>query len=147
MSLRAKGNLDPGQLDRRISLRYPIAARDAAGGEVVTWFEAATVWAKKTPLRGNRLFAAEAKHFEAELTYEIRHRSDVAEGWQLVHGDDAYEITAIAELGREARLELSCRGLDQSPAAAVRGFMLHSGDPFLNHSTGGFFLLHLESAA
>jgi SPP1 family predicted phage head-tail adaptor len=147
MSLRPKGNQDPGQLDRRVALRYPVMSRDASGGKEVTWFESAVVWAKKTPLRGGRLFAAQGKHYEAELTYEIRHRSDVGAGWQLVHGDDVYEITAVAELGREARLELSCHGLDQSAGAAVLGLLLHSGLPLNLHSAGSYLVLHPERAA
>lgn len=148
MSLHAPGNNNPGALDRRVELRYPIVTRDAAGGEVVTWFEAATVWAKKTALRGARLYAAAAKHFEAVLAYEIRHRTDVAEGWRLVHGDDIYEITATAEQGRAARLELTVRGLDQSPGTAVRGFLLHSGEPIaLSPGAPDFLTLHTEQAA
>jgi head-tail adaptor len=157
MSLRPKGNQDPGQLDRRVALRYPVMSRDASGGNLVTWFESAVVWAKKTPQRGGGVFfaqgkkhedkATQGKHYEAELTYEIRHRSDVGAGWQLVHGDDVYEITAVAELGREARLELSCHGLDQSAGAAVLGLLLHSGLPLNLHSAGSFLVLHPERAA
>jgi SPP1 family predicted phage head-tail adaptor len=147
MSLRPKGNQDPGQLDRRVSLRYPVTTRDASGGKEVTFIESAVVWAKKTPLRGGRSFAAEGKHYTAEITYEIRHRSDVGAGWQLVHGDDVYEITAVAELGREARLELSCHGIDQSAGATVLGLLLHSGLPLNLHSAGSFLVLHPERAA
>lgn len=115
MSLRPPGNLDPGLLDRRVTLQYSVPTRDAAGGTVADWYDAATVWAGKRPEGGGRLFAAEAKHYDATLVYRIRHRPDIGAGYRLIHGDDTYEIVAVAELGRRAYLDLFLRGLDQTP--------------------------------
>lgn len=111
--IRAPGNLDPGQLDRRVVLQSPATTRDAAGGAIVSYSTSATVWAAQRPLSGARLFAAQAKRYAAEFSYRIRYRTDVVPGWRLLHGTRTYEITAITELGRAHLLELELRGLDQ----------------------------------
>ncbi len=141
-SRKARFSPDPGRLDRRVTLQYPIATRDSAGGEVITWFIAATVWASKLATTTTRLYAAEAKSYLAELSYRIRHRTDIASGWRLVHGDDAYEVVELVEQGRRHLLDLGVRGVNQSPAAAIRGLMLHGGVPFKLHGRTGFFALH-----
>jgi len=115
MSLRAQGNTNPGRLDRRVTLQYAVLARDAAGGQVPTWYDLATVSAAKIPVRGARFYAAESKQFETLVGYRIRHRSGVAAGMRLVHGDDVLEIVAPPEeQGRRQYLDLTCRGIDQS---------------------------------
>lgn len=115
MSLRAQGNTNPGRLDRRVTLQYAVRERDAAGGQVPTWYDLATVSAAKIPVRGARFYAGESKHFETLVGYRIRHRSGVAAGMRLVHGDDVLEIvTPPEEQGRRQYLDLTCRGIDQT---------------------------------
>lgn len=117
--LRAQGNTNPGRLDRRVTLQYSVPTRDAAGGESLTWYEVATVWAEQAQVDGGRLYAAEAKHYESGLVYRIRHRTDVAAGQRLIHGDDMYEITAVEPIARRSRLELAVRGIDRTPGDSV----------------------------
>lgn len=140
--LLAPGNLDPGRLDRRVTLSYPEESRDGMGGVIVVWIEAATVWAEKIPAAGGRLYAAEAKRFERTLTYRIRHRAAVRPGWRLTHGAEAFEITALAEQGRGHWLDLELRIFEQ-PAAAVtvEAELLHDGFALLLHD-GASQLLH-----
>lgn len=149
MSRDASGSRDPGRLDRRVVLQYPVSARDAMGGSVVTWVNAATVSAEKRPVSGGRFYAAEAKHYVAQLTYRIRWRRDVAEGWRLVHGDDVFEIVHAAEQGRQHFLDLELRALDQVTGNNGRSFdvlLLEDGSPLLQESDSGGDLLLLEDA-
>jgi SPP1 family predicted phage head-tail adaptor len=143
MSLEARGNVNAGALDRRVRLDYPLTSRTDDGGESVTWVTAASVWASVEVNRGGKLYAAEATHFEAGLTYRIRARNDLRAGWRLVHGDDVFEITAITELGRSHFQELTVRAIDQTPHTAVTALLLHDGTPFVLH-TGEAFTLHRE---
>lgn len=119
MSLQGKTNADPGLLDRRVILQYALLPRDAVGGAISSWLTSATVWAGKRFLSGSRLFAAEAKHYEADLIYRIRHRSDVVPGYRLVHGTSTFEVVATEEVGREQFLDLTCRKLDAPTAAST----------------------------
>lgn len=116
MSLQARGNSDPGQLDRRVQLLAPSTARDAAGGETITWSQFAEVWAAKLPVSGGRMYGAEQKHSEASITYRIRHRTDVVAFQRLQDGDAVFEIIQPEELGRAHFMELPCRALDQNTA-------------------------------
>lgn len=143
MSLEAKAASNPGALDRRVRLDYPLTTRTADGGESTKWVSAASVWSAVTVGAGGRLYAADAKHYDAGLTYRIRARNDIRAGWRLVHGDDVFEITAVEELGRGHYLELTVRGIDQTPHTAVAALLLHDGTPFLLH-TGEAFTLHRE---
>ncbi len=117
-SRRAHASIDPGRLDRRVSLQYPIESSDAVGGIATAWFEVAEVWAAKRPLSGARLFAAEMKNALDLTVFRIRHRTDVASFWRLVHGDDVYEIVPpVEELGRRHFLDLTCRAVNQTAGA------------------------------
>jgi SPP1 family predicted phage head-tail adaptor len=119
MSLQPGGNTDPGRLDRRVILQSPSESRADDGGVDVTWVNVASVWASRLPTSGGRLYAGDGKHFEAQLTYRIRHRTDIEAGWRLVHADDTFEITGVAEAGRRAYLDLELRGIDQSTGDAT----------------------------
>lgn len=125
--LRSPGNTNPGRLDRRVTLQYSVPTRDATGGATLTWYETATVWAGREARSGGRLFAAEGKHFDSALVYRIRHRTDVAAGMRLIHGDDLYEITEVQEVDRRRYLDLTVRGIDQTPGDAVLALDLGDG--------------------
>lgn len=132
--LLAPGNLDPGRLDRRCTLSYPLETRDSVGGVEVEWIATATVWAAKVPVGGGRLYAAEAKHYEQTLSYRLRHRTDVAPGWRLTHGDDVFEIAGVEEQGRGHWLDLALRAIDQSTGtSSVQAEQLHDGTAVVLH--------------
>jgi SPP1 family predicted phage head-tail adaptor len=120
-------NIDPGRLDRRVTLQYSVGERDAVGGRSLTWYDAATVWAAREYVHGGRFFAAEEKHFESLLAYRIRHRSDVRAGMRLIHGDDTFEIVSVDDAGRRRFLELTCRAIDQDTGDNRDGFDLGDG--------------------
>jgi SPP1 family predicted phage head-tail adaptor len=136
MSLQAPGNSDPARLDRRVTLQQAEAARDALGGSVITWADQVTVWAGKAPGSGGRLYAAEAKHYEASLIYRIRHRPDVRAGLRLVHGDDLFEVVHVEEIGRRHFLDLFLRGLDQTPGDNLARLDAGDGLTYLDAGDG-----------
>jgi SPP1 family predicted phage head-tail adaptor len=121
--LQAPGNIDPGRLDRRVTLAQPVTTRDAVGGAIVSWLDAATVWAERRPVRQARQFAAEGKQYLAELTYRLRHRDDVAGGWRLVDGTKVFEVVDLLPLGREHLLELGVRGLNDTATETMADFI------------------------
>jgi SPP1 family predicted phage head-tail adaptor len=141
-----RGNSNPGRLDRRVVLQYRSVTRDSMGGEVIEWVNAATVWAEKVPVGGNRMYSAEGKSFANTLEYTIRHRSDVETGWRLVHGDDVFEITATdPSEARNDRLTLSLRAINQSIGYAERQTgvdvrLLHDGSQRLLHDDSSVLL-------
>ncbi len=136
MSLAASGSTNPGRLDRRVTLQSATTARNTVGDAVATWTNLATVWASKLPTSGGRMFAADAKHYEAALKYRIRHRTDTDAGMRLVHGDDTYEITAVSEQGRKHYLDLELRAIDQTTGHAVNATT--AGDTFVSSDGSEF---------
>lgn len=140
---------DPGRLDRRVTLQYPVQSRDANGAAIVEWNNAADVWASKREQTGQRAFAAEEKQALDLVTFRIRWRSDLAPFWRLTHGDNVFEIIPpLAELGRHQFLDLTCRGVNQRiPSAAQNVLQLEgsSSNSYLQLEDGSALLL--EAAA
>jgi len=66
-------------MTRRVTLQSPTITRDAAGGEILTWADVATVWAYVNPLAGHELANAQATF--AEVTHLIIIR------WQSAFSD------------------------------------------------------------
>lgn len=106
---------DPGRLDRRVQLQYPVTIRDQNGSAIISWVRASDVWASRRPQNGQRIFAADEKQAVAYYLFRIRYRSDVQPYWRLVHGNEVFEIIPpLAELGRKHLLDLTCRGVNQT---------------------------------
>lgn len=146
MSLQAPQAYNPGALDRRVRLDYPLRVRDGLGGATVTWVQGPSVWARKETTGGGRLNAADAQQFYATFNFRIRARNDVMSGWRLVHGDDVYEIVTVEEEGRAHMMQLGVRAIDQTPHTATALLLLHNRSPLTLHS-GDPLSLHREQDA
>lgn len=110
---------NPGVLDSRVQLRYPVVTRDTDGGAPESFVSAGTFWAQRDPVSGGRLFAGEAKHYETIRTYRLRFNSDVVAGWRLVHGTDAFEVVSVLPVGRKDYMDLACRTLENAEDSNV----------------------------
>lgn len=107
----------PGQLDRRVTLRSATRAADALGQMVATWGDAATVWGAWSPVTGREISAAGQLQPQQIGTLRIRHRSDIDATWRVVLGSITFEIIAPpVEIGRRAFLDLSLRALASAAA-------------------------------
>jgi len=98
-----------GRLTQRVILQSKSVARDAMGGETITWVDAATVWAEIRPLRGRDLVAAQQAASEVSARITVRYRTDVQSDWRVKHGTDLYDILAVVDpMARHEVLELEC---------------------------------------
>lgn len=114
MSLQASGSTDPGRLDRRVTLQYPVRERDANGSWTTNWANATDVWASKRVVSGQRAFAADQKQAIDVVVFRIRWRSELQQYWRLKHGENVFEIIPpLEEQGRHAFIDLTCRGINQ----------------------------------
>lgn len=98
--------IQAGKLDRRVTIQERTVARDAAGGETVTWVDRATVWAAKVDVTGRELLMASQMVETAQARFRIRYRSDVEQTDRVVYDGVAYDIQHKAEIGRREGLEL-----------------------------------------
>jgi SPP1 family predicted phage head-tail adaptor len=101
--------LAAGKLDRRITLKAPVATQDAAGQSDLTWTDVATVWAQVLPLRGRELVTAQADVPQADLKIRIRWMAGVTEAMRVAYEGTDYGVFRVAEIGRRDGLELLVR--------------------------------------
>ena len=112
-------SMNPGRLDRRIALRYPVETRDAGGGVVTAWVQSALVWAQWSPQSGREIQQAGQKLALAVGTFRVRYRATIVATWRILFGSDVYELAAPpVEVGRREYMDLVVRAL---PAATASG--------------------------
>lgn len=101
--------INPGQLDRRITLQTRTTAPDAYNAPVETWTDLATVWAKVDyPVTGADEETAEHLNItRRRVEFTIRHRTDVGFVARVTYNSGTYDIERIAELGRNDFLKLT----------------------------------------
>lgn len=70
--------MNPGQLDRRLTLLTRTVATDAAGAPVDTWLENGFVWAQRLPAVGGESVLSGANRSTVAASYRVRYRADLA---------------------------------------------------------------------
>lgn len=63
--------MNPGELDKRITLQRKITTTNENGFEVETWEDIKTVWAKVSNLHGREYFEAAAVQAENTVKFTI----------------------------------------------------------------------------
>ena len=102
--------MDPGELDREITLQFKSDGQSGSGEPTETWGGDAVVWAKVTPLSGREYYSLLAQQIVADemLVFRIRWRADVRPGAARIKqylGRD-YNIRRVAEVGRQVGLDI-----------------------------------------
>jgi SPP1 family predicted phage head-tail adaptor len=97
--------MQPGKLDRRITIQRQTVTQDSYGQDVVTWTDLATVWAEVGAVRGIERFAAMQTVAEVDTRFVIRHR-DVGPKDRISYGGRTYDIKSVIEIGRREALEI-----------------------------------------
>jgi SPP1 family predicted phage head-tail adaptor len=105
--------LAAGQMRDRITLLEKSVLRDAFGGEVITWVDRTTVFAKAQPLRGREFFAAQQVQSEISVRFVLRYDSAPAglnSAWRVNWRNQQYDIVEIIDVdARKTDMELMCR--------------------------------------
>lgn len=85
-----------GRMDKRVRLLEKQVARDALGGEVITWAEQAEVWCEVAPVRGHEYFAAQEVNPEYITLFRIRYDAapTMTNAWRLEWRGQQYDIEA-----------------------------------------------------
>ena len=94
-SMKPKSDI-VGAMRRRISIQQYSTARDASGGEVLTWSELAAVWAateyatsSDEVQQGTRVTA------QTNTIFTIRYRADVTEKMRILWKNKHWNIRAL----------------------------------------------------
>lgn len=99
-------------MNQRVTLLEKSVARDALGGEVITWTDQGDIWAEVTPLRGREYFAAQQVNPEYTTRFRL-HYDDaptITNAWRLEWRGDQYDVLDVIDVEARMRmLELMCR--------------------------------------
>jgi SPP1 family predicted phage head-tail adaptor len=101
--------MNPGKMDRQITLQKFTVTQDAYGEPIETWTTLAEVWAQYLPGGGNERFAAQQVFAETEARFLIYWRNDVTPVNRLQFDGKGYDILAVQEIGRREGLELRAK--------------------------------------
>lgn len=101
--------MDPGNLDRRITIQAPTRSRNSLGEEVQSWSDTAEVWAEVKPLTGRELFQAQQVVEQATHQVTIRYRAGITSDMRVVRdGGGILNIAFAQEINRREYLQLLC---------------------------------------
>jgi len=95
-------------LRERFTLEEPVRTADGGGGASVTWEPVAELWAHLRPITGDERLRHD--QLSGRLTHRvwIRYRPGIAPAMRFRQGARIYEIVAVVEASRRARLECLC---------------------------------------
>jgi SPP1 family predicted phage head-tail adaptor len=103
--------IDPGQLNRRITIEQRSQAPGDFGHPVDSWEPVVpTVWASVRPLGGRELIAAQAVQAALTHTIVVRYQAALAvpvqaAQWRIVYGARHFNVLSAREMG-DARQHL-----------------------------------------
>lgn len=97
-----------GNLNRRIRIERPVAARSPSGQvKVMGWEPVASVWAHIRVTNGKEYIVSGAEISELKVSFRIRWRSDVTTEMRLSYAGMVYEIEAVLpDLARREHVDL-----------------------------------------
>lgn len=109
--------MNPGRLDRHVTLLRPIISRAADGAAVTTWQVHARLWAARRPVRVAETIAAAGQGIPvAETLWTIRHTPGITADFRL--RDESGALHALIgpprELQRLAWLEIPTQSIPAS---------------------------------
>ena len=98
-----------GQLRHRVILQALVNTPDAAGGNIETWVNVATVWGKVEPIRGREFWAAQQANTSLDTVVTIRYLEGITPLNRVKFGARIFKIhTVINPLEGRRELQLMC---------------------------------------
>ena len=97
------GDVNVGQLDRRITIKKTVITQDAHGAAVTTWTHFATVWASKQdalPSRAESVTQGVLKQAANQTRFRFRYIDGLDSSMRVEHDGIVYNIVGgPAEIG------------------------------------------------
>ncbi len=106
-------HLQAGALDTPLMLQSPQKTRGELGGEIVSWVDAAIVYARRRA-GATRDDNSIARHrAELEVVFTIRYRTDIKADWRVLCDGVVYSLIGEPIMrGRKQFLDLRCVSVD-----------------------------------
>jgi SPP1 family predicted phage head-tail adaptor len=94
--------MNPGRLDRRITLQQLTPTRDEIGSVIEAWENQYVLWAEIPKQNGNESLIADADRASESRQFRIRYRAGISPNAHRVsYQDKTYDIRHIGEEGRQ----------------------------------------------
>ena len=132
--------MNRGKMDRRVTLRFSVPVRNATGESTDVWVNSRTVWAQWLPQSGREFYAALARNSEITGIFRMAYFADVESRWQLIYGDDLFEVVYVQEVGRKDYIDVIVRAVNQTVGEASLDVLL------LETAAAEFMLLEDDSS-
>ena len=108
--------MNPGKLDRRITLQSRTDTRGTSGSAVESWSDLPTISAERVKTDAREFRAAAARHAEITELFRIRYRAGITSGGnRVVFEGRSHDILGIIEEGRRESQLVSCRYTEGAP--------------------------------
>ncbi|MEM6681808.1 MAG: phage head closure protein [Pseudomonadota bacterium] len=100
--------LDPGDLDRRITLQRKTETKNTLGQPTEAWSTYATVWAQKMEKSVRSVFTSDQMQANRNVIFRIRYRAGISDTDAVFFEGQRFQIRGISEYGRRVGLDLEC---------------------------------------
>ena len=105
--------MNPGTLDRRITIQARTLGRDELMAKRETWEDMLRVWAMLVRSNGRTGEVANSDRTQREKVFRIRWRDNVTPtDNRILYRGNTYKITACIEVGRRDMLDVVCESLE-----------------------------------
>lgn len=99
--------IDPGQLDRQITIRREVKVGEGDFNDIYEWVvDYLTVWAMKQAVSADEVWASNEVYAKRVVTFTTHWFSDIKETDRIVSEGVTYDIKGIAEIGTRDGLEI-----------------------------------------
>ena len=101
--------MNPGRMNRRLTIQSVTTGTDAAGGRTETWADAFDCWGEAVTQKGSEGITSDAERATDRRQFRIRYYAGLApESHRVLYQLKFYNITGITEEGIKDRLLLDC---------------------------------------
>lgn len=101
--------MEPGKLNRKVSIRQRGTSQDGTGQPIETWTEVAAPWANIRQRTGAEALRADRDVSIVQTSIRIRRRPAVTAAMRVYHGTTVYEIKAVLDdAENRERMDLVC---------------------------------------
>jgi SPP1 family predicted phage head-tail adaptor len=104
--------MNPGKMDRRLTVQVRTMTKDAAGGRSESWSDSFKCWGQVVAIASDEDITADADRETITRQFRIRYKSGIAPGThRILYQLKFYNIEGIEEEGRRDSMLLSCRSV------------------------------------
>lgn len=104
--------MNPGKLNRRISVKTRTLTRDATGGKVEAWADLKELWAEELSQKQVESTIGASERNVEDIHFRVRYYPSLTSGTnRVVYQGRTFDIVGIMEEGIRTSLILSCKSV------------------------------------